>query len=254
MARMSSRGESSKSKGPQYTALPLVSRTQHVRDQLVAAINRGDYAPGERLPSERELVELMGVSRVGVREAIRSLEAIGMVEVQHGRGCFVSSSPGERYASSFSRWVTSHGDEAFELLRVRGALDELAAELAATTGADHGDELRALNAAFAAVDPADMEALVAADVAFHDAVGEASGSPLLAGLLRDLHETFNESRRVTLHPSGRPAESAREHEAIITAIERGDAKRAKAAVSAHLRSVRDALTEFLETSDMEAEQ
>jgi DNA-binding FadR family transcriptional regulator len=71
MTEMSSKG----AKKPGYTLLSTVSRTQQVRDQLEAAIERGDYKPGERLPSERELVELLGVSRVSVREAIRSLEA-----------------------------------------------------------------------------------------------------------------------------------------------------------------------------------
>jgi len=239
-----------------YTVLPTTSRTQQVREQLEAAIARGDYQPGDRLPSERELVELLGVSRVSVREAIRSLEAVGVVEVQHGRGCFVATSRSDQYATSFAHWLAVHRDEVLELLKVRGALDELAAELAANdgAGAEWAPRLRELNAAFRATDPADIDQLVACDVAFHAAVAEASGSPLLMDLLRELHETFNESRQATLQPAGRPADSAREHDAIIAAIERGDPRGARAAVAAHLASVRASLTHLLETTETEGDR
>ncbi|MBX5469549.1 MAG: FadR family transcriptional regulator [Thermoleophilaceae bacterium] len=238
-----------------YSALPAVSRTQQVREQLEAAIERGDYKPGERLPSERDLVELLGVSRVSVREAIRSLEAVGMVEVRHGLGCFVAANPSDKYASSFSHWLAVHRDEVLELLKVRGALDELAAESAAVSAdGSWTARLRELNDSFRATPPTDIDALVERDVGFHDALGEASGSPLLADLLRELHETFNESRHATLQPSGRPAESAREHDAIIDAIERRDPAAARAAVAAHLASVRDSLTTLLETAQKEDEE
>jgi DNA-binding FadR family transcriptional regulator len=255
MTPLSSKDGEGRSAGHGYTALPSISRTQQVREQLEAAIDRGDYKPGDRLPSERELVELLGVSRVSVREAIRSLEAVGLVEVQHGRGCFVASSRSDQYASSFSHWLSVHRDEIFELLKVRGALDELAAESAATgDGADWPARLRELNEAFRATDAGAIDALVERDVAFHDAVAEASGSPLLGDLLHELHETFNESRRATLLPAGRATDSAREHDAIIAAIEQGDGSAARAAVAVHLASVRAALITVLETTQTEGDQ
>lgn len=238
-----------------YTVLSTVPRTQQVREQLEAAIERGDYKPGERLPSERELVELLGVSRVSVREAIRSLEAVGRVHVEHGRGCFVATSRSDQYATSFARWLVVHGDEVLELLKVRGALDELAAESAATgAGAEWIVRLRKLNDEFRGTDPLDVDALVERDVAFHDAVAMASGSPLLADLLHELHETLNESRHATLQPAGRPAESANEHDAIITAIERADPRAARASVTAHLESVRASVTALLKTTETEDDQ
>src|ERR687885_40589 len=77
------------------TTTPLRSikrtlRSEEVRVQIEAAIRSGHFAPNERLPSERELVETFGVSRVSVREAIRSLETLGFVKVYHGRGAFVT--------------------------------------------------------------------------------------------------------------------------------------------------------------------
>lgn len=225
-----------------YAAIPVVSRTQQVRAQLERAIEQGDYGAGDRLPSERELAELIGVSRVSVREAIRALEAVGLLEVRPGSGCFVASRPSDRYATSFSRWIQVHREEALELLKVRGALDELAAEMATRDGDGAWPAaLRELNESFRHTDPADIDLLVSRDVAFHEAIGDASASRLLATLLQRLHTTFNESRQVMLHPAGRPAQSAREHEAIIAAIERRDPDGARAATAAHLSSVRDAL-------------
>lgn len=259
MAELSSREPGGDGQRAGYIALPLVSRTQHVRDQLEAAIDRGDYKPGDRLPSERELVELLGVSRVSVREAIRSLEAVGVVEVQHGRGCFVAATRSDRYASSFSRWLAVHRDEALELLKVRGALDELAAEGAAAR-AEAGDvaRLRELSATFRAATIAGngggaavLDELVACDVAFHGAVGEASGSPLLADLLHELHETLHESRQAMLAPVVRRELSAREHDAIVEAIAAGEPEAARAATATHIASVRSFLSRSLPTEENE---
>jgi len=241
-----SRGAGAASHG--YTAIPSVSRTQQVREQLRAAIERGEHPPGERLPPERELAELLGVSRVSVREAIRSLEALGLVEVRHGRGCFVVASRADDYVRSFSHWLAVHQEEIFDLVMVRGALDELAAEAAARRGGEElAGRLRELNERFGACDPRrDADALVEHDVAFHNALAQASGSVLLGDLLRELHETFNESRRATLQGPEQPERSAREHDAIIAAVARCDPQGARTAVAAHMRSVREALRRLLE--------
>jgi DNA-binding FadR family transcriptional regulator len=235
-----------------YTAVSVISRTQQVRDQLEAAIERGDYKAGDRLPSQRELVDLFGVSRVSVREAIRSLEAIGLLEVHHGRGCFVAASRSDRYAGSFGRWLAIHRDEVLELLKVRGALDELAAECAAARGdAASLRRVRETADAFRAVaeSAGGVERLAAHDLAFHAAIGEASGSPLLADLLLELHTTLGESRHATLAPPGRPGLSAREHDAIVEALAAGDAAAARRAVARHIGSVRDFLITTEETSE-----
>lgn len=226
-----------------FTVLPSASRNQQIRGQLEGLIESGELGPGDRLPSERELSELLGVSRVSVREAIRSLEAVGLVEVHHGRGTFVVESRSGRYAISFGQWLSVHRDEVLELLQVRGALDELAAECAARR--DDGDvgRLRAFNAEFrAAGHRDDLTALVACDVAFHDAIADASGSRLLVRLLHELHEVLNESRHATLAPPGRPKASAQEHDAIVAAIAAHDPSSARAAVAEHLSSVRESLT------------
>ncbi|MGH3995528.1 MAG: FadR/GntR family transcriptional regulator, partial [Pseudonocardiaceae bacterium] len=216
---------------------------EQVRQQLQASIERGDFKPGEQLPSERELSSAFGVSRVSVREAIRSLAAIGFVEVQQGRGCFVSQAPGERYASSFSHWLSFHRKAVLELLAVRGALDELAAESAATRGAGT-KSLKAVNQRFRrAAKNGSLSEIVARDEDFHNAIGKASGSALLAGLLAELHALLAPSRYIGLSAPGRPERSARDHDAVIEAIATRDAEAARAAVARHIEGAREAMLE-----------
>jgi GntR family transcriptional repressor for pyruvate dehydrogenase complex len=235
-----------------YAALPTASRTQGVRAQIKAAIDRGDYEPGDRLPSERELAELLGVSRVSVREAIRALEAVGRVRVQRGRGCFVAETAGSRYVTSFSQWLVVHRDEALELLKIRGALDELAAESAAEVASDAGiSRLRTLNADFAAAADEGVERLAECDLAFHTALAEAGGGPLLAHVMRELHEAQHESRLAALASPERARASARDHQAIVDAIGDGDPGAARAAVARHVELVREFLASGPETTETE---
>ena len=230
-----------KSRTSPLRTIKRTQRSEEIRRQIDTAIRNGDFSPGERLPSERELVETFGVSRVSVREAIRSLEAVGLVTVQQGRGAFVTdrrSGLGEPMA----RWLDIHRDEVLELLGVRGALDEYAGELAV----EHHDPekvsaIAAANQAFAdAVEAgASTETLVPLDIDFHMAIAEASGNRLLYDLLSDLHSYLAESRYVALVPKGRPAQSASEHALIVEAIQGRDAALARLATSRHIAGVRE---------------
>jgi DNA-binding FadR family transcriptional regulator len=240
-----------------FTAIKAVSRPQEVSSQILAAIRDGHLGPGDPVPSERELMEAFGVSRVSVREAIRSLEAIGVIEVFHGRGSFVSRGPATRYREPFAHWLSVHRDEIDALLKVRGALDELACEEAALTAGDEESvaEIARCEQAFAACaaqpDP-DPEELADLDIDFHLAIAGASGSQLLLELLRDLNENLMESRRAGLAPAGRPRQSAREHHAILARIAAGDPRKARAASHRHMRASRNVLTAALEIESDDA--
>jgi len=233
---------------PAFSRLKLVSRPAQVREQLEHAIRRGDYIAGDRLPSERELSELFGVSRISVREALRSLEAVGFVEVRHGYGTVVID-PASRASRDLRRWVELHRDEALDLLLVRGALDELAAGEAA------GRHDRVATAAVrraheefagAAEEQEPVDRLRDLDIAFHMAVARASGSELLANLLADLHDHLDESRSIGFRPVDRPRRSAKEHAAIVEAIESGDRAAAAAATATHIAHVRQIIAAGLQ--------
>lgn len=237
------------------TGIRKTATTEQVRDRIEKAISEGEFAPGDKLPSERQFVEMLGVSRVSVREAIRALEAVGMVEVFHGRGSYVAAGRNDAYASSFRGWLVVHRDEVLDLLRIRGALDELAAESTASLGvADGLAAIATAQAEFrvAAEDPeSGVDLLVTRDVAFHDSIAAASGSPLLGDLLGELHSYMAESRYVTLSPDGRPTKSASEHDEIVAAIDAGDPVAARAAAARHVEGVRQAITDLLEEAEDE---
>jgi DNA-binding FadR family transcriptional regulator len=224
-----------------FRSIERTSRSELVREQLEDAITRGDFKPGDALPSERELVEAIGVSRVSVREAIRSLEAVGLVEVYQGRGCFVAKGPTDGYVGPFARWLEVHRDEVLDLLKVRGALDELAAESAAQR-ADKRSLARVQKAheAFSRaieIPDARLEHIVDLDIEFHLAIAEASGSKLMRHLLDDLNSHLHESRRIALSPKGRPHESADEHSLIVRALLDGNPAEARAAAARHVEAV-----------------
>lgn len=219
-----------------------VSPTQQVREQLLTAIERGDFAPGAMLPSERALCATFGVSRVSVREAIAGLEAMGLITVQQGRGAFVREGVAGRYGGPFGKYLQLHRAELVELLKVRGALDELTAEEAALHGsaADLAKVVEACQRFSTAVEtnPQDLAKLAEFDVAFHMSIAEAAGGELLPKLVRELNELLEESRRITLGLSGQPLRSAQQHQAIADAILNGDAAAARRAANLHVAAVR----------------
>jgi DNA-binding FadR family transcriptional regulator len=241
-------GGRDETRGSPLTTIKRTQRSEEVRLQIEGAIRAGDFAPGDRLPSERELVETFGVSRVSVREAIRSLEALGFVRVYQGRGAFVTDRR-SGFGEPMARWLEMHRGEVLELLGVRGALDELAA---ASTVENFDEEkvtaIVAAHAAFSAAVEAEAstDELVALDIDFHLAIAEASGVRLLYDLLSDLHSYLSESRHVALAPAGRPAKSASEHALIVDAVLAHDGELARLATTRHIASVRELVTANIE--------
>ncbi|MHA6797735.1 FadR/GntR family transcriptional regulator (plasmid) [Pseudonocardia bannensis] len=229
-----------------FKNLSSTGRSQAVKEQILAAITSGDYAPGDKLPSESELGTTLGVSRVSIREALRSLEAVGLIEIRHGRGSFVAMGPRGRYQSPFAGWLQVHRDEILDLMKVRGALDELAAAEAATKADEPA--LAAIEDAqerfrIAARDPAAaMDELIDSDVAFHVAIARASGSSLLLDLLEELNKLFEQSRNALFSLDERARRSVREHDAIVKAIRSGSGTKARSAAAHHLESTRRTLT------------
>jgi len=247
MAKMSGTGRpvASEPVEPSFHGLRTVRRvspTQQVRDQLLSAIQRLDFPPGSLLPSERVLCDTFGVSRVSVREAIAGLEAMGVITVQHGRGAFVRETVSEQYAGPFGRYLEMHRDELLELLKVRGALDELSAEEAALRGTEEGIErMVAACGEFRSAtegDKAEYGALSRLDVAFHVSIAEAVEGQLMSRLLSELNGILEESRRLMLSRPGQLARSVKQHQAIVDAVVAGDASGARRAARKHLSGTR----------------
>jgi DNA-binding FadR family transcriptional regulator len=200
---------------------------------LATAVALGAFLPGDRLPVERELAQLLGVGRSTVREAFSRLRAAGLVEIRRGRagGAYVLESWTRESAAAVRRTLHQQPDLE-DLLDLRARVEELVARAAAQrrTTADIA-ELEAALAAFAqATEPAEEHRL---DTRIHDAVLTAAGNRQIVALSRDL------LARVTL---GFPIEPYREevfqravdeHSALVEAIIDGDAERAGEAARTH---------------------
>jgi GntR family transcriptional repressor for pyruvate dehydrogenase complex len=233
-----------------FTAIERINRSEHVRRQLQDAIRHGDYRPGDRLPSERELGELFGVSRVSVREAVSALEAVGLVEVHQGRGSFVAIHNGEGYAESLRGWLEAHRDEVMQLLDVRGALDELAAEAAARHAGPK--EIKTIQAAYksfavAAGNPGeDVDTLEQLDIRFLESLAAAASNSLLSDLLDALNHHLSTSRKAALAMESRRPMAAREHMRISEAIEAQRPDLARARARKHVAAARRMLLQQME--------
>ncbi|WP_033289005.1 FadR/GntR family transcriptional regulator [Amycolatopsis jejuensis] len=229
--------------GNSFKAIERVSPTQQVRAQLLAAIESGEYPPGAPLPSERVLRETFGVSRVSVREALAGLEAMKLIVIHHGRGAFVREGTD---AGPFTKYIELHREELVELARVRGALDELAAEDVARSGT--AESLAAITeaaTAFAdAAERGDLGEATTRDLAFHLTIADSSNGKLLPRLIHELNEALADSRVATFAQAGQLEASIREHRAITDALEAHDPAAARRAVHRHMARI----TKWLENS------
>ncbi len=214
---------------------------QRVADRLFAMITSGAFEPAARLPTEPELAAMTGVSRMTLREAVRLLQAKGVVSVEHGRGTFVRPmsdwfilDPAVMRARAASE---RDADEIFgKVLEARRLVEVGVAGLAATRRtARHVTEMRAaLNEMRRGVDAGAIETFTAADVAFHQAVMRAAGNEVIAAFFMSVEGLVLESRRRTSEAAEARAHAVAAHAAILAAIEVGDPAEAHRAMDAHL--------------------
>jgi DNA-binding FadR family transcriptional regulator len=202
------------------------SAAADVQAQLQALIESGRFKQHERLPSEVELARTFGVSRPVIREALMSLQALGLTSSQTGKGTFVVS---DRVSAPMlmGRYSPAHIKE------VRRCLEIPSARLAASRRTDRDiGELAALLARMEeADDPARRNRL---DADFHVAIAAAAGNPLIMKLVEDLRSVLEEHSLALARIPRRRKEASSEHAAIYRAIVARDPEAAAAAMEAHL--------------------
>ncbi len=211
-------------------------------------VTSGAYEPGSRLPTEPDLAAMTGVSRMTLREAVRLLQAKGVVSVEHGRGTFVRPITDWSIldpAVMRARAANGRGaDEIFgKVLEARRLVEVGVAGLAATRRtARHLTEMRVtLNEMRRAADAGAIDAFTAADVAFHQAVMRAAGNEVIAAFFMPVESLVLESRRRTSEVAGARRHAVSAHAAILAAIEVADPAEARGAMDAHLaQTVADA--------------
>jgi GntR family transcriptional repressor for pyruvate dehydrogenase complex len=201
-------------------------------------IRSGEVGPGDRLPPEKQLSEALGLSRSSMREAIKALEFIRVLDVRRGDGTYVTSLEPRLLIEAMSFVVDLHSDySVLELFAVRRILEPAAVALAAVRiDASAVAELRAQVRSVSASTGA--EGLVAHDLEFHGAIVAAAGNTYLANLVESLSsETVRSRIWRGLTQEHAVTRTLAEHESIVDALERGDAKLAQALTTVHISGV-----------------
>lgn len=213
-----------------------------VTDEAITTIKSmivsGELKPGQRLPPEKELSERLGLSRNSLREAVKSLEIIRVLDVRRGDGTFVTSLEPHLLLEAMSFVVDLHQDSSvIEIFAVRGALEPFAAGLAAVRITDA--QLADLAATLGAVDAhTPVEELVAHDILFHGLISEASGNAYLSSLLEGMSSSTIRARLWRgITQDDATARTLDEHAAILAALRAHDAELTSERVRAHIRGI-----------------
>lgn len=216
-------------------------KKQRVSDLAVEQITRWlssqQWKPGDTLPSERRLMEHLGISRVAVREALRVLEVMGLVEVRPGRGIFVTQ-PDHSIFGPLERWLSIHQEALLEHFEVRMLIEPHAAGFCAQRASK--DQIGAMKKALQKFKEAnarkDLIGMIRSDTQLHQLIAVATGNRTLATLMGTFTSSLLEGWKASLRVEGRGDKTVLEHGAIVEAIERGDSEKAQTLMREHLKS------------------
>lgn len=205
-----------------------------IKDMIV----RGQLKPGDRLPPEKELSDTLGLSRSSLREAVKALEVIRVLDVRRGDGTYVTSLEPRLLLEAMNFVVDLHRDDSvLEVLAVRRILEPRAAALAATNAESTDiDELQQMLDVVA--ESTDVEGLVEHDLQFHHRIAAATRNGYLASLIDALSGPTVRARvwrGVT--QNGSVERTIDEHRALLDAIRAGDAVLADALMTVHVSGV-----------------
>jgi len=195
--------------------------------------------PGDKLPSERELAELLRVSRGSIRDAIRSLELLGLVEARQGTGTIVRQTSTESLPNPFANALKRRKELVSELLDFRKMLEPPLAARAATHASP--EELLEMEDILRRQEERQRQgdAAVAEDAEFHYSVALASDNSVVLKVIDILMDLLRDTRARSLQVEGRPQKSLTGHRRILAAIKRRDAEAAKDAMRRHLEDVEE---------------
>jgi GntR family transcriptional repressor for pyruvate dehydrogenase complex len=228
---------------PSYGVFAREQLPERIASRLVSLIAERHLRPGDKLPPERELSAAMQVSRPSLREALRALAMLNIVEIRQGSGTYVASLRPEVLVEHFD-FVFALDDATFaELLETRKMLEPSLAAAAATNATDEElDRLRACmaNAAVGADDP---DAFMQADLELHEIITAAAHNQIIARFMASLTRLGTASRRRTGTLPGVRRQSLQDHQAIVDALLRRDAAAAADIMRQHLENIQNSLRE-----------
>jgi len=210
-------------------------------------ITRGELGPGDRLPPEKELSERLGLSRSSMREAVKALEVIRVLDVRRGDGTYVTSLEPRLLLEAISFVIDLHDDDSvLELFAVRRILEPEASARAASRSTP--ELVAALTAHIDSVDGStSVEGLVDHDLEFHRTIAGAADNRYLASLIDSLSSSTVRARIWRgLTQENAVERTLSEHRGIVSALEKGDVDLARALTLVHVSGVEAWLREWSE--------
>jgi GntR family transcriptional regulator, transcriptional repressor for pyruvate dehydrogenase complex len=222
---------------PKIRPITRTSISEEIAKQIIKLISTGELQPGQRLPSERDLCEQFGASRTSLREALRCLSIVGVLNARVGDGTSVAAD-GETFLRRIVEWrLITERHDVENLMEVRVALEGVSAANAALRAGE--EDIKKFRDLLAKMKLAakDARKFAVLDVEFHLALAKASGNALVFDLVSMIrNHLVRVLPKVLQLPKAMPL-STQEHIAIVDAIARHDASLARAAMHAHLEAV-----------------
>ncbi len=206
-------------------SIERVSVTDEVAKRIKAEILGGKYKPGDKLATEKELSDELGVGRSTIREALRMLKAFGFIQIQQGRGAFVIKTV-EDSEPNIRDWFTKNEFALHDLMEIRLAFEPLAVKLAISRASDEevekiGEALDVFEKAMASGTVID---LAESDALFHSMIIDASHNKLLSTINEKLDEAFKEYRLRSFAMKENVKNALQPHRNIYKAIQERNAE------------------------------
>ena len=200
-------------------------------------IQSGELAAGQKIPSQRDFSTKLGISRASLREALLTLETLGLIKTEAGRGTFVAER-GSAANTGMAPWRYSYSYSVFDVFQTRIMLEGNIAGLAA--GRLTGNQLQAMEAATKQMEDCwakqDLLANVEADLEFHGIIASACSNTMMRALYQVVREQLTETQRqpIPITEPARMKASISEHRRIIAALRDNDAARARQEMENHV--------------------
>ncbi len=213
---------------------------EQVAQQLLGLIQSGNLQPGQQLPPERELAKILDVSRPSLREALRALSLLGVINIRQGGGVFVSSLEPEALLGPLHFFISLDDHNLEALFEARILIESAITGLAARRISD--DQLEGLREIVSTAESHldDQQKFIDNDIAFHQAIFAAARNSFMVRVATSLHILGRASREITAQIPGVLKRSLADHRRILKALSEHDAEKAAAAMEKHLKNVRNA--------------
>jgi DNA-binding FadR family transcriptional regulator len=213
--------------------MPRIDRVAQITSQLERSIRSGEFAPGDRLPSEREFSARLGVSRGVIREALGCLAGQGLVESYRGSGTRVRAPDSRPVTAGLSRLIGQMDHRLEDLCAVRLVIEPAIAAMAALHRTDEHLERMERTQAIFRNPRRSLKTYVQADMEFHASLADAAGNPIFVIILEPIQELLRESRRQTIGHDGLVFISE-PHGKILDAVRARDSETASRAMRQHI--------------------